>query len=282
MRVLSRSRSRACPVPILGLVMPFPPSPRALLDPQSHPPELDFGQHICSYSRRIGVRHGSPVMGLHSKRATGSGQAEEITDVSNHPKQRSARPTRGSSRSGSIPAACSPARRHRITDPDPDLSLLGRKARGPRWLRAVRTPRQRGRLMRPATASTFPGAVLSTRHPMSCVRLLSLADGANGAPPYRVPRANPLSGLALKSDAGGPHGLGRLPISRAGAARARSHRSTTSNFVSFAARGLASGWAAARRTAAPATVPTARVGLVDRSIRPAGLLPAGITEGEAT
>ena len=61
--------------------------------------------------------------------------------------------------------------------------------------------------MRPATAATFPGATPTARHP-NCVRLHSLADGANGAPPCGVP----------DNSAGGPHGPEMLPAPGAGAA----------------------------------------------------------------
>ena len=54
----------------------------------------------------------------------------------------------------------------------------------------------------------FPGAAPTARHP-SCVRLPSLADGANGAPPCRAP----------DDSAGGLQRLGGLPNSRAWAVR---------------------------------------------------------------
>jgi hypothetical protein len=122
------------------------------------------------------------------------------------------------------------------------LSLSPRpRARPPRRFREVQMPRGGGRLMRPASAPTLPGAALSPRH-QSCARLPSLADGANGAPPCRVP----------PSSAGGLNRLGGLPIPRARAACDCSHPSRTSNFASFSAHRLASRWADRRRTAPPA------------------------------
>jgi hypothetical protein len=86
----------------------------------------------------------------------------------------------------------------------------------------------------PSVAAAGPG--------QNCARLLSLADGANGAPPCRVPA----------SSADGPHGLGGLPILRAGAVRRCSHFALSPTTSSRAAVTAATPSKASGLTAVPA------------------------------
>ncbi len=94
-------------------------------------------------------------------------------------------------------------------------------------------------------------------HP-SCVRHPSLADGATGALPVRVPNGS----------AGGPHGLGMLPAPGTGAAPACSIASPAPPLPlavsAHSVRGVS--------TPAPATAPGARAVLIEQftSPRPAG------------